>query len=367
MPLAPSGVVLYENPSCELMVTTKCNMQCSYCIARNLPKLDMTKEIGIKAIEYFIYLAEGAKVLDFIFTGGEPLLDFDTLEYLIEYAVTKTNDQGMGATISIKTNGTLIQNQHLGLFKKYKCTLFVSIDGMAQDHNRHRAPNEKQSYDQVIRNIKLLLNNDIYCIASMTVHPDSARNVFNGFVELIGNGFLRINIAPAYGTVDWTHYDVDSFKQAMIEIAQFIRDNKRNYPGIDIGPIYRNTEHINNILMESWGCNAGSSNIAVLPNGDIAGCSSLAMMANVNPDLIIGNVITGLQQTKVSNLIREAKADCSSRNNCEHCTSKNDCSGGCLAINYSTNGKAFDPPSIYCESISTIQNCWNIAWGEPDV
>jgi len=125
---------IIANPSCEILVTSKCNMQCSYCIARDLDKADMTKEIGISSIDYFIYLSEGAETLDFIFTGGEPLLNWGILKELIEYAVEKANDQGMGAKISIKSNGILLNEECIEYFRKYKCTIFISIDGTEQEH-----------------------------------------------------------------------------------------------------------------------------------------------------------------------------------------------------------------------------------------
>ena len=363
---APSDAII-SNPSCEMMVTTRCNMQCTYCIAMDLPKYDMTKEIGISAIDYFIYLSEGAEVLDFIFTGGEPLLNYPKLKELIEYSVAKTNEKGMGAKISIKTNGTLIKKEYVEVFKRYKSTLFISIDGREADHNKYRVLQTEKSYKQVVENMKLLCDNEINCIASMTVHPDSAKYLLDGFKKIISYGFSKINIAPVYGTIKWSNSDIDDFINSMIDVARLIKKEKIENHNIDVGPIYKDTEHIDCKLKGIWGCNAGSSNIAILPNGDISGCSSLAMISNKRPELLIGNVISGIKQIEVDKLIELAKADCSCRVKCESCSTKDNCYGGCLAINYSTTGSVFDSPPIYCKTIAGIQKAWDIAWGEVNV
>jgi uncharacterized protein len=325
----------------------------------------MSVDIGYKAIDYFVFLSEGASVLDFTLTGGEPLLDFALIEAIISYAIKKANNNGMGAKISIKTNGTLIKPKHIDLFKKYKCTVFISIDGSENVHDSHRlGNNESRTYAQILDNLKMLTSNNIPLVASMTVHPDSVTSVQRGVYDLINSGFNRINIAPAYGTVVWTQDNCDLFKKALIAVALIIKNIKRINPDIEIGPIYKDSEHIKGVLSKSWGCHAGTSNIAFLPNGEIAGCSSLAMISKTIPDLVFGNVNDGIVQNKIDSFIQKARADLSVRNKCRTCAIADNCTGGCLAINYSTNQNPFDPPLIYCESIRTIEEAWEIAWGD---
>ncbi len=363
MDVVPSDRELFENPSCELMLTSKCNLRCSYCIAHDLENNSMTKEIGLNAIDYFIFLSEGASILDFTFTGGEPLLNYDLFEKLITYAVEKTNIEGMGARIIVKTNGTLIDRSCINLFKKYKCLVFISIDGQQEIHDEYRKSQfSNGTYMDVIRNFKQLIDADIPCIASMTISPNSVGNLVSGVFSLIENGIFKINIAPAYGTVRWDNGTIASFSQSLLEIAKIIKKKKLSNPYLEIGPIYKYSEHIDNRLASCWGCNAGSSNIAILPNGDITGCSSLAMLVKKHPDLIIGNVMTGLNDKALRTIINRATADKSMRKSCRNCGVKLNCSGGCLAINYSCNDKAFIPPAIYCETIRTVRDALEIAW-----
>jgi len=196
----------------------------------------------------------------------------------------------------------------------------------------------------------------------MTVHPNSVTQMENGVSELLNLGIEQINIAPAYGTVDWSDSKSSDFANAIIVIAKMVSQKKRIKNRIDIGPLYQNSEHINCKLKGVWGCSAGSSNIAILPNGDIAGCSSLAMISNKHSELIIGNVLLGLDQEKVDNALELVNAGESNRKKCKSCKAKNNCYGGCLAINYATTNSAYLPPAIYCKTIMNIEKGWSIIW-----
>lgn len=355
------------NPSCEVMVTSRCNMNCRYCIADDLLKEDMSIHTGHEAIDYFVHLSEGAEVLDFSFTGGEPTLDFSVLENLIEYAVIKANEKGMGARISIKTNGTLLSEIRYEILKKYKCTVFISVDGSETVNNAFRPLIGENSYGVVTETVKALLANDISVVASMTVHPEVAKNVIQGVRDLVGLGLTRINIAPVYGTVEWDEECVNDFIDSLVLVAQWIKQNKMKIESLDIGPIYSNSEHHSKKLQDAWGCSAGSSNIAFLPNGDICGCSSLAMISSKRTDLVLGSAAYGVDQSKLDSFIETVNGNIMYREKCRNCSSNMNCSGGCLAINYSSSDSPFRPPDIYCRTISSIEHLWNIAWGESDV
>jgi len=99
----------------------KCNIQCQYCYqnalrdAGNVPNkydLDLMKQ----AIE-----REGG---GFTLFGGEPLLVPEgDLEHLWKWGLEKYGRNG------IQTNGTLINDEHIRMFRDYKVHVGVSIDG----------------------------------------------------------------------------------------------------------------------------------------------------------------------------------------------------------------------------------------------
>ena len=87
------------------VLTNKCNMHCRYCQAQSEKSNVygvMTKEIAQKAVD--IALQTPDEVLTFEMQGGEPLLNYEVLKFIIEYADTKK--QGKRILYSITTNGT---------------------------------------------------------------------------------------------------------------------------------------------------------------------------------------------------------------------------------------------------------------------
>jgi uncharacterized protein len=102
-------------------VGVRCNLKCQYCYqnsqrdAGNLPityDLKTMKKAIIKEGDYFTLF------------GGEPLLTpLEDLEKLWAWGLERFGRN------SIQTNGTLIEDHHIHMFKKYKVEVGMSIDG----------------------------------------------------------------------------------------------------------------------------------------------------------------------------------------------------------------------------------------------
>jgi len=355
---------LHDHASCEFFLTTFCNLNCTYCIARDLPKLRMSHSIGLKALDLFIELSEGVSSVELIFTGGEPLLEFSTLSLLISQATRLLQKKGIQVNFVIKTNGTILSDKIITFFKKYNIKVVVSIDGTSLVHDNQRITNSgKGTHSIVSQNLLELLKHKINTIASITVHPNFVSTLEESVNYLNYLGIHEIDIGPAYGTVSWSKTSINKFIKSLQDVASYVytEEIKGNY--LNVGPFYRESEHVNGILANHWGCHAGVSHLAFLPNGHISGCSALAMLTPQFNSLIIGDIINGLDQQLVDGLIELSQADLSSRKVCQKCNTSSNCTGGCLAINYSSTGYPFSPPQIYCKTIAAISKCCEISCG----
>lgn len=98
-----------------------CNLQCQYCYQN--PQRDagnLAREYDMDKMKAAIS-AEGGPFTVF---GGEPLLvPKDDLEELWSWGAAEFGSNG------IQTNGTLIDNDHVRMFKQYKVHVGISIDG----------------------------------------------------------------------------------------------------------------------------------------------------------------------------------------------------------------------------------------------
>ena len=101
-----------------------CNIQCHYCYEHPL------RDAGNKAAPYDIEAMKAAVLREggpFSLFGGEPLLvPKADLETLWSWGLEKFGSHG------IQTNGTLIDEAHIALFKAYKVDVGISVDGPAE-------------------------------------------------------------------------------------------------------------------------------------------------------------------------------------------------------------------------------------------
>lgn len=338
-------------------------MRCAYCIARDLNVATMDKEVGQAAIDMFIYLSEGAKFLEITFTGGEPLLNFEALKYLTYYAKNRAYEAGMDVNFVLKTNGTLLNKEIKKFLEKENIKVVLSIDGKPKAHNKYRNfVNGEKTHHIVSENLKDLLSRGISCIASLTIHPSQAKTLLENVRYLHQLGADKIDIGPVYGTIVWAENTITDLIMSLYNVAMYMRETRKTEEGLEVGPLYLESEHVGGILSDKWGCKAGLTQLAFLPNGQITGCSALAMLVSSFPELIIGDVKVGLDDFAVQHLIQQTQATIKNRLSCQKCKTAINCTGGCLAINYAVNGMPFSPPPFYCRTMHSIPKAWNIAW-----
>jgi uncharacterized protein len=98
-----------------------CNLSCQYCYQN--PQRDagnLTRKYDLQAMKDAI-AAEGQP---FILFGGEPLLvPVEDLEELWRFGLERFGYNG------VQTNGVLIEERHLELFRRYKVHVGISMDG----------------------------------------------------------------------------------------------------------------------------------------------------------------------------------------------------------------------------------------------
>ena len=98
-----------------------CNISCQYCYQN--PQRDagnFVKQYDLEAMKTAVQREGGP----FTLFGGEPLLvDEDDLEALWAWGLEKYGSNG------IQTNGSLINDNHIRMFKQYKVRVGISIDG----------------------------------------------------------------------------------------------------------------------------------------------------------------------------------------------------------------------------------------------
>lgn len=146
-----------------LELTGKCNLRCSYCIyneqyegSRTFNEKNMKKENAKKAIDYFF--GHAGERLAITFYGGEPLLQYDLLKWVIEYSLEKNKLFNKELTFSLTTNLTLMNEEIAGFLASINgMSVLCSIDGPKEIHDTYRKKNNGEgSFDRAFEGLILL-------------------------------------------------------------------------------------------------------------------------------------------------------------------------------------------------------------------
>ena len=219
------------------VVTQDCNLRCRYCYVVNKNKNKrMSFEVGKKIIDYLIDNKEKMFYTDYLildFIGGEPLLEIDLIDQLVDYFKVETYrrkcDWFGKYRISISTNGINYSDIKVQKFlKKNKnmVSIGITIDGIKEKHDMQRIfPDGSGSYDIVEKNVKLWLKQ--YCFAStkVTISHHDLPYLKESIIHLWN---LGIRIVPANVVFEdvWKEGDDNVFENQLVELADYIIDNQ---------------------------------------------------------------------------------------------------------------------------------------------
>lgn len=142
-----------------VVVTLRCNSNCSYCqvskkdiIDKNF---DLNKVTAKKIVERIF--ESPSPIIKIEFQGGEPLLNFDIIKYIVEIAELKNIFKKKDLEFVVCTNLSLIDKKILKYFKEHKVYISTSIDGPKDLHIKNRPLQETEnSFDIVTKKINLV-------------------------------------------------------------------------------------------------------------------------------------------------------------------------------------------------------------------
>jgi His-Xaa-Ser system radical SAM maturase HxsB len=220
-------------------------MKCLYCQASSVdPSLkgyDMDLKTAKKTVD-FIFQSP-AKSITIEFQGGEPLLNFDVVKYIVEYAGTLNKKHKKDLKFSLVSNLNAIDTKKLDYLVKNNIGLCTSLDGpkFIHDFNRPLLGNSG-SYDSVVKWIKI--GNDAYkknnsSVNALITVTKKAIDYPKAIVdEYIKNGFDMIHLRPttnlgcASGTWEKIGYTPEQFIEFWKKAMDYIIG--LNSKGVDI-------------------------------------------------------------------------------------------------------------------------------------
>jgi len=221
----------------KLAITTKCNLNCDYCFVKKTNE-DMNWHSARNAIDLLLE-SEGEDKLLSIY-GGEPLLNFRLIEEICPYAISQAKKLKKSLTISVCTNATLLEREHLDFFRKYGVRLIISLVGEKVDHDKFRNFNkDKGSYEIIARILPMVFKKipPEYLGVSFCLFPSTIQRMEENFNHLLKLGFNYVNFEIIHHFQDWHKEAQEKFRSGLNNIIKFVLDNIPKGNFIFLNPI----------------------------------------------------------------------------------------------------------------------------------
>jgi radical SAM protein with 4Fe4S-binding SPASM domain len=195
--------------SMYFLISPNCNLSCKYCFqletAPELAGTDYHKQKGVKADHAIVdalarfCLAKNIRHVEIF--GGEPLY----YRALFRDAVATLCERVPGMTIGVITNGTLINDEIMGIFETYPVSILLSLDGGKRRHDELRG-----GFDRISRWFDRLTRLGCVTVATQAgVVSELCDNV--RYVWSVGFRRVYINIIENSGW--YSADDVSQFEQ----------------------------------------------------------------------------------------------------------------------------------------------------------
>lgn len=359
------------------VVTLRCEHSCSYCqVSRQSAdrvRFDMSQETADRSLD--LMFQSEAQNLTLEFQGGEPLLNFALIQYIVPRARARAASVGRKLDIVITTNLALATDEILQYCREHRLLLSTSLDGPSfiHDANRPRPGNNSHALvvDAVRRARQIVGTANVAALMTTTrLSLEHPKEIIDEYVRLgFRSVFLRALSPYGFATrsASKTGYATERYLDFYrVGLAHIIDLNMR---GIDIAEVYATTI-LRKILTPfptfyvDLQSPAGAGIGAVVYNydGDVYASDEGRMLAEMGDKTFrLGNVhaddhaqIFGGPHLK--NIIRESTAE--ALPGCNECAFLPYC-GSDPVFNYRTQGDVVGhrPTSGFCQRNMEIIRC----------
>lgn len=266
-----------------LQMTDFCNLKCKYCFIEggqpeNYKREVMSIDTAKAAVDKFfdIIKTRNSHTVSptVVFYGGEPLLNFKTIESTLQYLEEVEKENEIILDKVIITNGTMMTPEIVQVLKKYNVLVSVSLDGIKYVHDANRIDyDNKGSFDKVVKGIKLLQENGmepaVSCVMAKEGIPHCEETVrfLVDELKIGGFGFNHVSIIPGLNFYD-EEYE-NQFADAILKVQNLIQ---KEYPYVYERRMgHKVNTFIDGQLIKS-DCTGCGEQMSISPNGEIGIC-----------------------------------------------------------------------------------------------
>ena len=323
-----------------LHLTDSCNLKCKYCHFPHNP-LDMHIDIALSSIETIFRVAnrERASRVHIKYMGGEPLLQYNNIITISNYAKKIAKESDIELDELIVTNGLLLDTQKIKKIKELDIKLTISLDGIGR-YNAQRA--DILSTNRIMDAINLSIKNGLLPNISVVVNEKNIDGLAQLVSWILKRG-LRFNLILVRNSL---FYQDKFLEQKIIDgLLKTFETIEENLPKYNI--INSMFERLTPLNAHSKTCGAGENYLVFDPRGEIAKCQ-----------MEMHNIVANYQDNDPIKKIQEdtkfvKSYDVDEIEECNECDIRYFCTGGCPMQTYYSVGR-YNQKSPNCNIYKAI-------------
>ena len=344
-----------------LHVAHTCNLNCAYCFASqgkyHGDRALMSFEVGKRALDFLIEHSGTRRNLEVDFFGGEPLMNWDVVKQLVQYARTQEEAHHKHFRFTLTTNGMLIDDDVIDFANREMSNVVLSLDGRKEVHDRLRVDYAGNgSYDRIVPKFKQLVaarGGKNYYMRGTFTHANT--DFTNDIFHLADLGFTQLSMEPVVCSPEdpyaLTQEDLPVlFEQYEILAKDMLRRKKEGHP-ITFYHYMIDLTHGPCIHKRIAGCGSGTEYFAVTPWGDLYPCHQFVG----DEAYRMGNIWDGVTNLETQEKFRQCNVY--ARKECDECWARLFCSGGCAANAYHATSDIRGVYEYGCELFRKRMEC----------
>ena len=344
-----------------LHIAHTCNLNCSYCFASqgkyHGDRAVMSYEVGKRALDFLIENSGKRRNLEVDFFGGEPLLNFDVVKRLVEYARSVEGKHGKNFRFTLTTNGLLIDDDVIEFANKEMSNVVLSLDGRREIHDRFRVDYQgRGSFDRIVPKFKKLVDarggKNYYMRGTFThANPDFLEDI----KAMLDLGFTELSMEPvvcaAGDPSELTAEDAVIVKEQYEKLAELMLERHREGRDFTFYHYMIDLKGGPCIYKRISGCGSGTEYMAVTPWGDLYPCHQFVG----DEAFKLGDIYLGVTNTEKQDEF--ARCNVYARPECRDCWARLYCSGGCAANAYHATGSVTGIYEKGCDLFKKRMEC----------
>ncbi len=348
---AKSGHIGFEIRSITINVTQICNLKCTYCAAGGDgtygdPVTRISIENTIPQLKFLIAGITPSRRFHISFVGGEPLLYPAGIQALYDYVTEETRAKNITPIFSVVTNGTVITDEVLHMFKKTKLHVTVSLDGEKKVNDVMRPTrNGASSTDLTLDGIQKLnsIKNNLGSLGISGVFNEMNQNISEtySFFNQFNPDWVEFNFAYSQASRE--------LQLKYLEQMNIIADRAwAQGQEVALRKI-KVFDHYFNLLdsqqkVENH-CGAGKSYLMVDAKNQLYAC----VWSVGKPAEVVGTG-TVIDHEKLAKYQKPLIV----LNNCQTCWARYLCGGGCMYIHEQHTGDKHKKDNLFCQRTRSL-------------